>query len=103
MSITPVSKQKWLNVLLFPLKAYVIIIPVWGVIQTQESFHVREAQSDAAHYLLWIYALSIPIFILAAIVQFFAHHQRPAIENALFAVAALAASLFLLPMFALAR
>jgi hypothetical protein len=104
MSFLPASKREWLNLLLFPFKVYVIIIPIWSMIQTQEAFFVREAQMKATDYILASYAASIFIFIFSAIIQFIAHHRRSAGESALFAVAALLALVFLLlPMFALAK
>jgi hypothetical protein len=97
------SRQIWPSLLLFPFKVYVIIIPVWGVLQMHEPFVVREAQSRTNHYILAAYAGCVLIFVFAAIMQFVTHRRRLAVRNALFAAATFLALAFLLPMFALAK
>jgi hypothetical protein len=92
-----------LKLFLFPFKAYVIIIPVWAIVQSQETFYLRDAQSDITIYILAIHSASFFVFVFAAIVQFIAHHRRSAIGNALFALVAFLGLLVSLPLLALAK
>jgi hypothetical protein len=97
------TKKEWLSHLLFPFKAYVVIVPIWAAIQKHEPFYVREAQMKATGFILAGYAISLLVFILAAMIQFITHKPRSAWTNIAFAVGSLIASYFFLPLFALAK
>jgi hypothetical protein len=103
MNFFPHTKQEWLSHLLIPFRAYVVIVPIWAVIQKQETFYVREAQMKATGFILAGYAICILVFILVALIQFIAHQRRSAWTSVAFAVGSFIALLFLLPMFALTK
>jgi len=103
MNILPASRQEWLSFLLFPFKAYAVIVPIWLLISTHESFYVRDAQTEATEYILAGYALCVLVFFFAALIQFFTHYRRAALMSIIFAAATFIVLAFLLPMCALAK
>jgi O-antigen/teichoic acid export membrane protein len=103
MNFFPHTKQEWLSHLLFPFRAYVVIVPIWAVIQRYETFYVREEQMRAAGLILAGYAICVLVFIFAAVIQFIAHQRRSAWTSIAFAVGSFITLYFMLPMFALAK
>jgi hypothetical protein len=85
MHTLPTSKQeRFFSILLLPFKTYVIIASVWLI------YAARSVElTGAAGYLLVAYAICIPFFILAALVQFIAHWRRPAFVSISFALVAI--------------
>jgi len=92
-----------LNFLLFPFKAYVVIVLVWAFVWRWEPFNVRAAQMKATQYILAGFAGCIAVFIAAAVIQFVTHNRRAGFASAILAVATFIALVFLLPMFALSK
>jgi hypothetical protein len=87
----PSSKQeRFFNLLLLPFKAYVIIAPVWLIYSAR---NVGQAGASdflfgPSDFLLVAYAICIPFFILAALIQFVALWRRPAFVSVSFALVA---------------
>jgi hypothetical protein len=86
MNILPASKQAWLTFALFPIKAIAIIVPIWVIIISGQSYYVREAYYRTTGLAMWGDALCVPIFIAAAIVQYFAGRRSAAVTNIVFAI-----------------
>ncbi|MGO8926230.1 MAG: hypothetical protein ACLQU3_04980 [Limisphaerales bacterium] len=103
MSILPASKREWLNFLLFPFKAYVVIVLVWAFVWKWEPFNVRAAQMKDTQYILTGFAGCVVVFVSAAVIQFVTHDRRSALASTIFAVATFIALVFLLPVFALSK
>ncbi|HXC99180.1 MAG TPA: hypothetical protein VN048_07550 [Verrucomicrobiae bacterium] len=96
------SREKW-GLLLFPFKAYVIIVPVWALVLKAEPFYVRAELLQATNCVLEGYALCVPVFILAALIQFLKRQKFTAATSLMFGMATFIILLFLLPMCALAK
>ena len=98
MHVLPKSKQQWFNFVLFPFKAYIIIAPlyVWHVV-SQEAV-VRYSQAGVMSYILAAYAICIPFFVLASIIQFVARWRRLALTSFAFAAVTIMVFAILLPV-----
>jgi hypothetical protein len=87
----PTAKQeRFFNLLLLPFKAYVIIAPVW-LIYSARNVGLAGASDflfGPSDFLFVAYAICIPFFILAALIQFVAHWRRPAFVSIAFALVA---------------
>lgn len=103
MNFFPRTKQEWLSHLVFPFRAYVVIVTIRAVIQNHETYYVRETQEKAAAFIMAGYVICILVFIFAAVIQFIARQRRSAWTSIVFAVGSFITLYFLLPMFALAK
>jgi hypothetical protein len=89
MDISPTAKQeRFFRRLLIPFKAYVIVAAVWLFYSALEAHSKHEVLGGLSADLLITYAVCIPFFAIAALVQFIAHWRRPALVSILFAFAA---------------
>jgi hypothetical protein len=97
MRVLPASRQDWLQFLLFPLRTYVLITPVclyaWSRLPG-----VLSVITPAVGYIEAAYALCVPIFVGAGLVQLATHHRRSAHVSFAFAVGASVTLFFLLPV-----
>ena len=97
MRILPASKQEWFSLLLFPFKVYVIIVPIWFIYSATEVPNVRYGLAGQSSYVLVAYAICIPFFFLAALIQFVARWRRPAVTSIVFALTAVILFMVMLP------
>jgi hypothetical protein len=89
MDILPAFKQeRFFSRLLLPFKAYVIVASVWLFYSASEAHSKHIVLAGLSTYLLATYAICIPFFIIAALVQYIAHWRRPALVSISFAMAA---------------
>jgi hypothetical protein len=89
MNISPAAKHERLfRRLLIPFKAYVIVASVCLFYSALEAHSKHEVLGGLSAYLLITYAVFIPFFAIAALVQFIAHWWRPALVSISFAFAA---------------
>ena len=84
MSNLPESKQDWFSLLLLPFKAYVIIAPIWVFYSTSDSYVVRVGLRESSSYVLVAYAICVPFFLLAALIQLSARQRRAAFTSIAF-------------------
>ena len=103
MKILPATKADWFGLALFPFKVFAVIVPIWMFISAQAPAVVLEAQMDAGEYIILGYALCVPVFIIAAVIQVFAYQWRAALVSIIFAAVTIFLLVTLLPMCAIAR
>jgi hypothetical protein len=89
MSTLPTpSQERFFGRLLLPFKVYVVVASVWLIYSAVEAHKEHVVPTGLSAYLLMVYAMCIPFFIIAAVVQFVAHWRRPALVSISFALAA---------------
>jgi len=89
MSTLPTpSHERFLGRLLLPFKVYVIVASVWLIYSALKAHSEHVMLAGLSAYLLMLYAICIPFFFLAAIIQCVAHLRRPALISISFAIAA---------------
>jgi len=89
MHILTTSTQKCVfGRLIFPFKAYVLIAPVWLIYWAVKAPGEHTLLAGLSAYLLVAYAICIPFFCLAALIQFIANWRDSALASISFALAA---------------
>jgi hypothetical protein len=89
MEISHGPKQElFFRRLLIPFKAFVIIASAWLFFSTLEAHSKHVLLAGFSAYLLAAYAICIPFFIIAALIQFVAHWRHPALVSISFACGA---------------
>jgi E3 ubiquitin-protein ligase DOA10 len=86
-SSTP-GQERFFRRLLLPFKVYVIVASFWLVYAVSKAHSEHVVLAGLSAYLLIFYAICIPFFTIAAVVQFIAHWRRPALVSISFALAA---------------
>jgi hypothetical protein len=86
-SSTP-SQARFFRRLLLPFKVYVIVASIWLIYSVSKAHSEHVVLAGLSGYLLIFYAICIPFFALAALIQFIAHWRRPALISISFALAA---------------
>lgn len=103
MRALPESREKRWELLLFPFKAYAFIFPCWIVFLQAAPLAVREELMRATSWLAAGYGLTIVVFLVAGVIQLFAHRKEVAITSFVYAVLMFVILLVLLPACALAK
>jgi hypothetical protein len=88
MRVLPANRESWFGLLLYPFKAFVVIGPLCFFIWLALHGPVKGARTEAGVPVVVGLLLCIPVFILAALIQFIAHRRTAAIVSLGFAVAA---------------
>ena len=106
MRALPANRDAWFGLLLFPFKAFVVIGPLffftWLVLT--EGHRVSGARTEVGGPVVVGLLLCIPVFIIAAIIQFTVHRRAAALVSLGYALAAfLILLLWALPMTATAK
>ena len=104
MRVLPTSGHEWLNLVLFPFKAYVMLafiaVLVWGSALPRHS-HVT-AVSDAGLLIIFGYVLSSVVLFVGSVVQAFTGPKGSWLGTMVFAGTALIMAFWLAPLFAFA-
>jgi hypothetical protein len=79
------SQERFFRLLLLPFKAYVIIASIWLIYAVSAARSAHVGLGELSGYVLVAYAICVPFFVLAALVQFLAHWRRPALISISFA------------------
>jgi hypothetical protein len=89
MDMSPTDGQeRFLSRVLIPFKVYVVVASVWLFYSALEAHSKHIVMAEFSAYLLIIYAICIPFFVLAALIQFVGHWRRRALVSISFALAA---------------
>lgn len=89
MSTLPTpSQERYFRRLLLPFKVYVIVASVWLICSALKARGEHVLLTEFSSYLLMVFAVCIPFFFLAALVQFIYRWHRPAWISIAFALAA---------------
>jgi hypothetical protein len=105
VNILPRTRLEWFGFVLFPFKAYAVIVPIWIIVLSHQSYYLREAVFNGVvgYAFFGGDALCVAAFFVAAIIQFFCRQRRAALMSILFAGAIVISWFLLLPMCGLAR
>jgi hypothetical protein len=89
MSLTSTpGQERFFSRLLLPFKVYVIVASFWLIYAVSKAHSEHVVLAGLSAYLLIFYAICIPFFALAGLIQFIAHWRRPALTSITFALAA---------------
>jgi hypothetical protein len=93
------NQERLFRHLLLPFKVYVIVAPILLIHSVWRAHSAQVELGAASDYLLVGCAICVPFFVLAALVQFYAHWRRPALVSFLFAMSTATISVILWQLF----
>jgi hypothetical protein len=100
MELFPKTKQQWLNLLLFPLEAYIVLAPIMFAISSRMPRPRHAGATEAECYIiLGMFPCSI-ILIFTALVLVIVGYNKTATVCAAFGIAGIIAGYVLLPSLA---